>query len=55
MSVIDALTRLKTEAPGAKENKFAKVHKAGNTDIIVTVIPPSTAAPPNSWQKLAVF
>ena len=40
MSVIDALTRLKAEAPGAKEKQFAKVHKAGDTDIIVTVIPP---------------
>jgi hypothetical protein len=40
MSVIDALTRLKAEAPGAKEKQFAQVHKAGNTDIIVTVIPP---------------
>jgi hypothetical protein len=40
ISVIDALTRLKAEAPGAKEKQFAKVHKAGDTDIIVTVIPP---------------
>jgi len=40
MSVIDALTRLKAEAPGAKEKRFAKVHKARDTDIIVTVIPP---------------
>ena len=40
VSVIDALTRLKADAPGAKEKQFAKVHKAGDTDIIVTVIPP---------------
>ena len=40
MSVIDALTQLKADAPGAKETQFAKVHKAGDTDIIVTVIPP---------------
>jgi hypothetical protein len=39
VSVIDALTRLKAEAPGAKGEQFAKVHKAGDTDIIVTVIP----------------
>ena len=40
-SVIEALTRLKAEAPGAKEkHSFAKVHKAGDTDIILTVIPP---------------
>jgi hypothetical protein len=40
VSVIDALTRLKAETPGAKEKQFAKVHKAGDTDIVVTVIPP---------------
>src|ERR1017187_4723629 len=40
VSVIDALTRLKAEAPGVKEKQFAKVHKARDTDIIVTVIPP---------------
>ncbi len=40
MSVIDALTRLKAEAPGANKEQFAKVHKAGDTDIVVTVIPP---------------
>ena len=34
------LTRLKAAAPGAKEEQFAKIHKAGDTDIIVTVIPP---------------
>jgi len=39
-SVIDALTRLKVEAPGATETQFAKVHKAGGTDIMVTIIPP---------------
>ena len=38
-SVSDALTRLKAEAPGAKEKRFAKVRKAGDTAIIVTVIP----------------
>jgi hypothetical protein len=40
MSVIDALTRLKAEAPGAKEKQFAKVHKGGDTEIIVSIIPP---------------
>jgi hypothetical protein len=40
MSVIDALTRLKAEAPGAKEEQFAKVHKGGDSEIIVSVIPP---------------
>jgi hypothetical protein len=40
MSVIDALTQLKAKAPGAKEAQFARVHKARDTDIIVTVIPP---------------
>ena len=34
------MTRLKAAAPGAKEEQFAKIHKAGDTDIIVTVIPP---------------
>jgi hypothetical protein len=40
MSVIDALTRLKAEAPGVKEKQFAKIHKTGDSDIVVTVIPP---------------
>ncbi len=40
MGVIEALTRLKAEPPGVKEMQFAKIHKAGDTDIIVTVIPP---------------
>ena len=40
MSVIEALTRLKAEAPGAKEAQFATVQKARDTSIIVTVIPP---------------
>jgi hypothetical protein len=40
MSVIDALTRLKAEAPGVKKEQFAKVHKAGDTDIVVAVVPP---------------
>jgi hypothetical protein len=39
-AVIDALTRLKAELPGAEAKQFARVHKAGDTDIIVTVIPP---------------
>jgi len=40
MSVIDALTRLKADVPGAKEKQFARVHKAGDIDIVITVIPP---------------
>jgi hypothetical protein len=40
MSVIDALTQLKADSPGAQEKQFAKVHKAGDIDIIITVIPP---------------
>lgn len=40
VSVIEALTLLKVEVPGAEERQFAKVHKGGNTDIVVTVIPP---------------
>jgi len=40
VSVIDALVQLKAESPGAKEKQFAKIHKAGNTEIVVTVIPP---------------
>jgi hypothetical protein len=41
MSVIDELTRLKAEAPGAKEKQFAKVHKGGDSEIVVSVIPPN--------------
>src|ERR1019366_881376 len=40
MSVIDALTQLKAESPGAQEKQFAKIHKAGDIDIMVTLIPP---------------
>jgi hypothetical protein len=40
VSLIDVLTRLKAEPPRAEEKQFAKVHKAGNIDIAVTVIPP---------------
>ncbi len=40
VSVIEALARLKNEVPGAEEKQFAKVHKGGDTDIVVTVIPP---------------
>ena len=40
VSVIDALTRLKAEVPGAEEKQFAKVQKGGDTDIVITVIPP---------------
>ncbi len=40
ISVIDALTRLRAEAPGAKEKQFAKLRKAQSTYIAVTVIPP---------------
>lgn len=38
--VIEALTRLNAEVPGVEERQFAKVHKGGDTDIVVTVIPP---------------
>lgn len=40
MSVLDVLTQLKAASPGAKETQFAKVHKSGDTDIAITVIPP---------------
>ncbi|NLX96720.1 MAG: hypothetical protein GXY83_11135 [Rhodopirellula sp.] len=40
VSVIEALTRLNAEVPGVEERQFAKVHKGGDTDIVVTVIPP---------------
>jgi hypothetical protein len=40
VSVIEALTRLKSEVRGAEEKQFAKVHKGGETDIVITVIPP---------------
>lgn len=40
VSVIEALTRLNAEVPGVDERQFAKVHKGGDTDIVVTVIPP---------------
>jgi hypothetical protein len=40
MSVIEVLTRLRAEVPGAENKQFAKVHKGGDTDIIVSVIPP---------------
>ena len=33
-------SRLNAEVPGVEERQFAKVHKAGDTDIVVTVIPP---------------
>jgi len=40
VSVIEALTRLKAEVPGAEERKFAKVRKSGDTEIVISVIPP---------------
>jgi hypothetical protein len=40
VSVIDALARLKSESPGARERQFAKIQKARDTEIVVTVIPP---------------
>ena len=39
MSVIDALTRLKAELQAPRKS-IRQVHKAGDTDIMVTVIPP---------------
>lgn len=40
VAIIEALTRLKAEVPGTAEMQFARVHKGGDTDIIVTVVPP---------------
>ena len=40
VSVIDVLTRLKAEVPGAEEKQFAKVHKNSGIDIVIAVIPP---------------
>ena len=40
VSVIEALTRLKEEVPGPEERRFAQLPKRGDTDIVVTVIPP---------------
>jgi hypothetical protein len=40
VSVVEALNRLRAEPPGAEEKQFAKVHKGGDTDIAITVIPP---------------
>jgi hypothetical protein len=37
---MEALRRLNAEVPGAEERQFAKVHKGGNTDVVITVIPP---------------
>ena len=42
VSLIEALTRLKEEVPGPEERRFAKLNKGGNTDIVVTVIPPDS-------------
>jgi hypothetical protein len=39
-SVIDALIRLQMEVPSAEERQFAKVHKGGDTDIVIGVISP---------------
>jgi hypothetical protein len=39
-SVIEALIRLQMEVPGVEQRQFAKVHKAGDTDIIIGVISP---------------
>ncbi len=40
LSVIEALTRLKAEVPGAQEQQFARVRKGGDTEIVIAVIPP---------------
>jgi hypothetical protein len=40
VSLIEALTKLRAEPPGAEEKQFARIHKGGDTDIAVTVIPP---------------
>lgn len=40
VSVIDVLAQLKAEVPSAEENQFAKVHKGGDIDVVVTIIPP---------------
>jgi hypothetical protein len=37
VSVIEALTRLKDELPGAEEKQFAKIHKSGDTSIVVAM------------------
>lgn len=40
VSVIEALTRLNAEVPGAQERKIATVHKSGDTEIVISLIPP---------------
>ena len=40
VSVIEALNHLKAEAPGVDEKQFAKLHKSGDIEIVITVIPP---------------
>jgi len=40
VSVIEALIRLQSEAPGIEKKQFAKIHKGGETDILIAVIPP---------------
>ena len=40
VSLIEALTRLKGGAPRPEEMRFAQLHKGGDTNIVVTVIPP---------------
>ncbi len=40
VSVISALTHLKDELPGAEQRQFAKIHKSGDTSIVVAIIPP---------------
>jgi hypothetical protein len=40
ISIIEALTGLKADVPGTEQKQFAKVHKGGDIDIVVTVIPP---------------
>jgi hypothetical protein len=40
LPVIEALTRLQAEVPGAKELRFAEIGKNSSTEIVVSVIPP---------------
>jgi hypothetical protein len=40
VTVVDALEQLKAEVPGPKERKFARVHKGGDVEIVISVVPP---------------
>jgi|GEM_PF-1006109 len=44
IALIKALERLKAEVPGAEQIMFAHVAKAGNTEIVLSIVPPDDLA-----------